>query len=121
MQQGIILNAIEWLALVAVIGLLMTIVKTLIGKQAKDLEKRLAEGTKKMEDTEKRVDDVEQNYLKQFTEVRKTITDGNEKNIREMMSMEIRLKECFTENFVMEKVCAVRHAELREVYERKEP
>ena len=85
-EHGIILNAVEWLALLAVVGLLITIVKTLIGKQAKQLEQRLADGTKRM-------NDIEKNYISQFISVRKTITDGNEANIREMMSMEMRLKD----------------------------
>jgi competence protein ComGC len=118
--QGIVLTAVEWLTVLAVLGLLITIVRTLIGKQAKQLEQRLEAGAQKMLDNEKEVEAVKQNYLKQFTEVRQTITDGNAQNIKEMMSMEMRLKDFLNENFVSDKVCALRHAEIKEIIIKKE-
>jgi hypothetical protein len=111
-QSTIILTAVEWLALLAVLGLLLTITKVLIGKQAKQLEQRLV-------NNESKVEEVQQNYMQQFKEVRKTITDTNVENIKEMNSMERRLKDFLNDNFVADKVCALRHAEIKEIIVKK--
>jgi predicted membrane protein len=101
-QTTVVLTAIEWLTLVAVIGLLFAILKALIGKQAKQLDDRVAKN-------EFEVDEVKKNYLARFEEVKDAINDSKVNIIKAVGDMRVEL----VENYVTKTECHYReHAEV---------
>jgi len=92
MAQGpIILSAVEWLVLVAVVGLLIAIVKVLIGKQAKELDERVEEARKKAEASDKKVEEVRLNYLSRFDEIKDLQHQGKLEIITAIKDVELNI------------------------------
>jgi len=85
-QQSVILTAVEWIAVISVIGLLVAVVKMLVGKQTKQFEERLA-------NNERVVIEIKDNYIDRFEEVKDLIANSNSEMKDSISNSESALKD----------------------------